>query len=115
MYYKGDGVARDYTEAARWARRAAEQGYSRAQADLAYMYEQGRGVPLDYVAAYSWYTLAVAGGEHHSASRLKSLAHVMSPEQLRTAQAHAVEWQHQQSESQPAKEGVASFSLLPDR
>ena len=56
------------------ARRAAEQGYSRAQADLAYMYEQGRGVPLDYVAAYSWYTMAVAGGEHHSASRLKSLA-----------------------------------------
>jgi len=113
MYYKGDGVARDYTEAARWARRAAEQGYSRAQADLAYMYEQGRGVPLDYVAAYSWYTMAVAGGEHHSASRLKSLAHVMSPEQLRNAQAHAVEWQHQQSESQPAKEGVGSFSLLP--
>jgi TPR repeat protein len=78
------------------------------------MYEQGRGVPLDYVAAYTWYSTAVAAGEHHSAARLKSLAHLMSPEQLRVAQEQAVEWRHEQAASHPAaKEAMKSFSLLP--
>ena len=85
MYYKGDGVPVDYAEAANWAQRSAKQGYAPAQADLAYLYEQGKGVPLDYVLAYTWYSRAAAGGERHSASRLKSLSRIMLPQQLRVA------------------------------
>ncbi len=34
MYYNGQGVQQDYAEAAKWTRKAAEQGYIPAQADL---------------------------------------------------------------------------------
>lgn len=80
-------MALDSGEAAKWARRAAEQGYPAGQADLAYLYEQGKGVPLDYVAAYTWYSLAAAGGENHSPARLKSLTRIMLSAQLRTTKA----------------------------
>jgi hypothetical protein len=53
MYYNGAGVARDYAEAAKWARTSAEQGYAPAQIDFGYLYEQGKGVALDYVKATS--------------------------------------------------------------
>ena len=39
MYYNGQGVQRDYAEAAKWVRKAAEQGYAPAQADLSYLDE----------------------------------------------------------------------------
>ena len=45
MYRDGKGVAQDDAEAVRWFRRAAEQGYARAQQDLASAYYFGRGVP----------------------------------------------------------------------
>ena len=57
------GLPVDYSEAARWERRAAEQGEPNAQTDIAYLYETGKGVPLDYVAAYTWYTRAIAAGD----------------------------------------------------
>jgi TPR repeat protein len=49
MYHKGQGVPQDYAEGAKWARRAADQGYAKAQSLLGYMYALGRGVPQDYV------------------------------------------------------------------
>ena len=33
-YYNGEGVTKDYAEAARWWRKAAEQGYSKAKMQL---------------------------------------------------------------------------------
>jgi uncharacterized protein len=90
LYYKGEGVSVDYTESARWARMAADSGYPAAQADLAYMYEQGKGVPLDYVNAYAWYSIAATAGERHSAERMRKLAQIMLPEQLKRAKAQAM-------------------------
>jgi TPR repeat protein len=37
----------DYTEAAKWYRKAAEQGDARAQANLGVLYQFGWGVPQD--------------------------------------------------------------------
>ena len=37
-YYFGQGVPQDYTKAAEWYRKAAEQGNAEAQAKLGYMY-----------------------------------------------------------------------------
>jgi TPR repeat protein len=91
MYYTGTGTARDYSEAAKWVRLAAEQSIPRAQLDLAYLYEQGKGVPLDHVAAYEWYKAACAGGEKRAAARLKSLAEVMTPEQISKAEIAAAQ------------------------
>jgi len=38
LYANGQGVERDYAEAANWVRKAAEQGYAPAQACLGIMY-----------------------------------------------------------------------------
>ena len=45
-------------EAVGWWRKAAEQGYAKAQFNLGIMYGNGRGVPQDYVEAHMWFNLA---------------------------------------------------------
>jgi TPR repeat protein len=87
LYYKGLGVPIDYKEAARWKSLAAEQGDPNAQADLGFLYESGKGVPLDHVTAYLWYSRATAGGLNTAAQRRKSLAEILTLEQLKQAQA----------------------------
>jgi rhodanese-related sulfurtransferase len=49
---------KDYTEAVRWFRMAASQGFEAAQNNLAAMYEQGLGVAQNDVLAAQWYRLA---------------------------------------------------------
>jgi TPR repeat protein len=51
MYYKGQGVTRNYAEAAKWFRKAAEQGLAEAQYNLGVMYREGEGVTRDYAEA----------------------------------------------------------------
>jgi Sel1 repeat len=63
MYYQGKGVPRDYPEAVRWYRKAADQGYAKAQYDLGNMYSQGKGVPQDYAEAARWYRKAADQGD----------------------------------------------------
>ena len=46
------GVPRDDVESAQWYKKAAEQGYPKAQYALAGDYEAGRGVAQDIVEAY---------------------------------------------------------------
>ncbi len=45
MYYTGEGVLQDYTEAAGWYRKAADQGYMDAELYLGGMYYDGYGLP----------------------------------------------------------------------
>ena len=47
MYANGTPVRKSDTEAVRWYRLSAEQGYSAAQDSLASMYFYGYGVPQD--------------------------------------------------------------------
>jgi uncharacterized protein len=61
-YYYGHGVSRDYTEAARWYRRAAEHSNAMAQSTLGDIYYYGRGVPQDYVEAGLWWQRAAERG-----------------------------------------------------
>jgi serine/threonine-protein kinase len=53
-----DGVPRDDDEAAVWYRKAADQGFAKAQKNLGDMYLFGRGVDKDYAQAVVWYTKA---------------------------------------------------------
>ncbi len=62
MYYHGEGVEQDYTEAFKWYHKAAEQGYSGAQTNLGLMYSRGHGVPQSYENAVKWYKLAASKG-----------------------------------------------------
>ena len=44
IYYTGEGVKQNYTDAVKWVRLAAEQGFSKAQYNLGEMYYKGQGV-----------------------------------------------------------------------
>lgn len=63
MYNMGRGVTQDYTEAARWYRKAAEMGgHEKAQWRLGMMYDLGVGVPQDYAEAVKWSRKAAEQG-----------------------------------------------------
>ena len=61
-YREGYGTAVDHVEAVKWVRKAAEQGFARAQYDLGFMYEFGRGVERSYEKAREWYLKAAEQG-----------------------------------------------------
>jgi len=61
-YRAGDGVARDFIEAARWFRMAAEQGNVEAQRSLAYILTQDESI-RDYPEALKWYRKSAERGE----------------------------------------------------
>ncbi len=96
MYATGRGVPQDETEAVRWLRLAAEQGYAPGQASLGAAYLLGGGVPEDLVAAHMWLDLAGAqssGDERDSYVELRdAVAALMSSEQIAEAQRLAREW-----------------------
>lgn len=58
IFYNGDEVKRDFSEAARWFRMAAEQGSSSAQRDLEKMFRDGVGVAQDFSEAFFWALIA---------------------------------------------------------
>lgn len=56
MYLEGKGTAKDTRQAAKWLARAAEQGHTMAQFELARLYASPEQ-PVDPEAAYFWGTL----------------------------------------------------------
>ena len=54
FYARGEGVAQDLVEAAKWLTLAAEEGYAPAQNNLAVCYSTGAGVPKDQAKAIAW-------------------------------------------------------------
>lgn len=100
MYWSGEGVPRDHTEAAKWYLRAAEKGYARAQNDIGFMYGFGEGIPpRDDVQAYKWLTLAIERYTAKNQDRLDqavkdlaTLANRMSPAQIANAERLVRQW-----------------------
>ena len=62
LYENGDGVKKDYAEAAKWYRKAAEAGHAEAMYNLGAMYQYGLGVIKDNKEAVSWYRKAAEAG-----------------------------------------------------
>ena len=58
MYYYGEGVAQDKREAAKWFRKAAEQGLAEAQFGLGMVCYHGDGVAQDVREAAKWFRKA---------------------------------------------------------
>ena len=73
MYEKGNGVSRDYAEAVKWYRKAAEQGYVIGQYNLGVMYENVYGIEQDKTKAVEWYRKAAAQGNETAINNLKNL------------------------------------------
>lgn len=57
------GQPPNFAEAARWYRKAAEQGFARGMINLGFLYEKGLGVERDPAAALQWYRKAAGLGE----------------------------------------------------
>ena len=63
-YWLGSLVEEDYAEAAKWFRKAADQGNLNAQSSLGQLlYEGGKGVEKDYTEAAKWWRKAADQGE----------------------------------------------------
>ena len=67
------GVGGPEVEAAKWYRRAADQGYAPAQAGLGYLYAQGKGVVKDPVQALEWFRKSAAQGDPSGQANLGAL------------------------------------------
>ena len=63
LYYQGEGVQKDYVQAAYWIKKVAEQGNAEAQRILGSMYHDGKGVPKDDKQAAYWLKKATAQGD----------------------------------------------------
>ena len=61
-FYARGVVGKDYTEAAKWYRKAAEQGLAAGQYHLGDCYAKGKGVTGDPVEALKWYRKAADQG-----------------------------------------------------
>ena len=62
-YERGQGVEKNYTEAVKWYRKAAEQGHAEAQYKLGFCYKYGDGVEENLTEAAKWYTKAAEQGK----------------------------------------------------
>jgi uncharacterized protein len=85
-------VPQDYAEAAKWHRKAADQGNAHAQNHLGVMYVHGQGVPQNYVLAHMWANLATANGLQLASATRDLAAAKMTPAQIAEAQRLAREW-----------------------
>ena len=63
LYQEGWGVQKDLIEAAKWFRKAADQGKAGAQSSLGSCYTNGTGVEKNDVEAVKWYRKAADQGE----------------------------------------------------
>ncbi len=63
MFYFGNGVPKDSTEAVKWFRKAADQGNANAQSSLAFMYATGTGVAKDLPEAAQLFLKAAENGD----------------------------------------------------
>ncbi len=63
LYLAGDGLKKDYGEAMRWFRRAADGGSSVGMWKVGILNENGWGVHKDRKEAKNWYTKAADAGE----------------------------------------------------
>ncbi|WP_334510148.1 tetratricopeptide repeat protein [Bradyrhizobium sp. AZCC 1693] len=96
MFETGRGVPQNYTEAAMWYRRAAEQGDGRAQYSLGLLYDRGHGVPRDVVEASKWLNLATAGAPRkarEARARIRdAVTTKMTRGEIAQARLRALEW-----------------------
>ena len=96
LYDNGEGVAQDYTLAAKWYRKAAEQGLPRAQFNLGSLYAGGQGVGRDYVESWFWLNLAAltwSGAHQQEAAQARDkVGALLTADQIQQDQQRTQRW-----------------------
>lgn len=73
-YLFGDrGVSKNISNAKKWLLKAAENGDSEAQMNLAHCYETGEVFPQDLDLALEWYTKAATQGNRKASQKLDEM------------------------------------------
>jgi len=90
-YMKGDGVAADPVESAKWCRMAAEQDFVAAEVQLSLKYLNGTGVKADPVEADKWMVIAVAR-EGKNQAMLRFVEGHMSKDDIHHGHVAADQW-----------------------
>ena len=62
LYFEGNGVDKDYSEAAKWFKKPAEEGFSNSQFHLGAMYAEGLHFEKNLKLAAYWINLARKDG-----------------------------------------------------
>lgn len=113
-YYRGEGVRRNYSEALKWLRAAAEQGHAGAQYQLGYLHQHGPAiVDKDDRQAFAWYLKAAEQG-HVSAQTKVSMMYrrgkgvEKNPEQARKWSMAVLKSKGLLEEEPPAAPGPAA-------
>jgi TPR repeat protein len=83
----------NYSEAANWFGRAADQGDADAQKNLGFMFLYGRGVGRDYVRAHMWFSLAASEANNAAAFARHLVAAKMTPAEVAEAEKLVREWE----------------------
>jgi len=91
MYDNAKGVPENDKEAAKWYRKAAEQGHVDAQILIGFMYNFGHLAPKETVTAYAWYSIAADNGGVNAEESKVTIAKEMTPKQIAKAEALAKE------------------------
>jgi TPR repeat protein len=74
LYEDGkQGVRKNFPKAAKWYRKAANQGYPQAQYNLGLLYEEGKGMTKNYHQATRWYKRAAEKGLSEAQNNLAVL------------------------------------------
>ena len=73
LNYLGEGVPKDFSQAAYWYRKAADAGIIHGQFSLGEMFSNGYGVPQDKAQAAVWYRKAAEQGYASAQLSLGSL------------------------------------------
>jgi len=96
MYATGRGFPQNYTVAAYWYFRAANQGETTAQYMLGLLYDKGDGVQQDYIKAHMWLDLAAAHAppksRDYSARLRDAVATKMTRGEIGVARQLALQW-----------------------
>lgn len=97
-YFKGLGVAKNYTHSFTWALRAATHptaagsSMAGAQRFVAYLLSQGLGVEKDVVLAYAWANVSAATGDKEAKEILTNFDRILDTSQIREAQQISSSW-----------------------
>lgn len=73
MYEEGRGVSQSFAEAARWYKKAADQGSAAGQCNLGELYENGTGIAQDINQAKYWYKKSADQNHKRAIGKLASL------------------------------------------
>lgn len=74
-YFGNNGYEVNHAEAAKWYRKAADQGHANAQYNLGNRYLNGQGVKKDVSEAVIWYKKAAANGVEDAKEMLDKLGY----------------------------------------